>query len=644
MPRHGLGWVMSAEPASGPGFFAPGLPVRTAGRSGSALPFQRTLAPGLLAPILTPRQYVFHAVLILMWAVATVYFWAWWLNPAHMVGVFRFIAASIVMAWISFLELFFIFFFIRAVRSVAPDPQPGQWRVAMVVTKTPSEPFAILKKSLEAMLAQDYPHDTWICDEDPTPETEAWCAAHGVRVCSRKGIEAYHQKVWPRRTRCKEGNLAYFYDYVGYGQYDIVSQLDADHVPQPGYLREMIRPFADPAVGYVSAPSICASNADENWSARTRLFAEGGFHGIMQSGYSNGFAPMCIGSHYAVRTEALREVGGLGPELAEDHSTTMLMNAGGWRGVHAIDAIAIGDGPATVADMVTQEFQWSRSLVTVLLQYTQNYLGKLPPRLKALFLFCQLFYPFQALAYLLGYLLPVAAVTFDIKYADVTFPTYLQHAMPSVVIVLTIFWTLQAQGLLRPAKTTVLSWERILFIVVQWPWVLWGCLMALRDKLTGKFVDFRITPKGDAARGRMPARVLVVYAVLALGCILPVLLKTNLQEASGFLLISLTSGLLYTAVVVVSVWHHLSENHWRFVGTMRDGLLQGGLVVGLIATIGVAMVDRSAESLFSLSTGLEPLQIVEARSRVAGAGSSRTGLMTYRFNIRWLDTTSEPNG
>ena len=144
------------------------------------------------------------------------------------------------------------------------------------------------------------------------------------------------------------------------------------------YLRNMLRPFADPAVGYVSAPSICDRNAAESWSARGRLYAEASMHGSLQAGYNGGLAPLCIGSHYAVRTAALRQIGGLGPELAEDHSTTLMMNASGWRGVHALDAIASGDGPRTFADLVTQEFQWSRSLVTLLLQYSPKYVPNLP--------------------------------------------------------------------------------------------------------------------------------------------------------------------------------------------------------------------------------------------------------------------------
>ncbi len=141
---------------------------------------------------------------------------------------------------------------------------PSSLRVAMVVTKAPSEPFSIVRTTLEAMLAQGLPHDTWLADEAPTPETIAWAEANGVRISTRFGVEDYHQAAWPRRSRCKEGNLAYFYDHYGYELYDVVVQLDADHVPEPGYLEAMVRPFADPKVGYVSAPSICDSNARDS--------------------------------------------------------------------------------------------------------------------------------------------------------------------------------------------------------------------------------------------------------------------------------------------------------------------------------------------------------------------------------------------
>ena len=270
--------------------------------------------------------------------------------------------------------------------------------------------------TLEAMLQQDYPHDTWLADESPSRETIDWCAGHGVKISTREGRPDYQRPSWPRRRRCKEGNLAYFYDHYGYANYDFVVQLDADHLPSSYYLQEMLKPFVNSRIGYVSAPSICDKNAAQSWSARGRLFAEGTLHGLLQTGYNAGWAPMCIGSHYAVRTQALKEIGGLGPELAEDHSTSMIMNAHGWRGFHAFNAEAHGDGPQNFADMIVQEFQWSRSVVSILLSYTPQYLPRLPGHMKFQFLFAQFWYPLFSLTMLAMVMLPIMALIGEVNF------------------------------------------------------------------------------------------------------------------------------------------------------------------------------------------------------------------------------------
>jgi cellulose synthase (UDP-forming) len=588
-----------------------------------------------LAPVLTGRIKARYIVAVLLWGFASFIFWEWWLRPEHIDGVWRYGVVTALIGWVFLLQVWFLFFLMRAHRCVAPDPVPGQFRVAMIVTKTPSEPFDVVRATLLAMLAQDYPHDTWLADEDPAPATEAWCAAHGVRISTRKGRADYHRGDWPRRTRCKEGNLAFFYDHWGYAEYDIVSQLDCDHVPQPGYLREMLRPFADPAVGYVSAPSICNANATANWAARTRLHTEAAFHGALQSGYSKGFAPMCIGSHYAVRTVALQSVGGLGPDLAEDHSTSLLLNAGGWRGVHAIDAIATGDGPATVADMVTQEFQWSRSLVTLLLTLTPGLLHRLPFRLGFQFLFCQLLYPAFAVTLSAMYLLPVVAVVFDIRYADVTYPQYLAHAAAPVGMLLVIAAMIRRDGLFRPHDAKIIGWEKVMFVILQWPWVLWGCAMAIRDVVTGRFVDFRITPKGDTAQRRLPLKMLIVYAALSLGCIVPVIVVYPVENAQGFYLLTLFNGGFYALAVIITVIRHLTENGGHFIGRLQDGLAQWGIVTSLVLLMGTALSLRSAESLHALSIGLEPLHLVEPVYHAAGAGQGAIGKVAYQFRFGW---------
>lgn len=595
----------------------------------------KTDGPKVLAPLMEGRQRIKYICLVALWAVLAVWFWSWWLQPEHIIGMGRYILVTLCILWLFFLQAYFIALFLNGRKVVASFEDLGQPRIAMVVTKNPSEPFSMVKTTLVAMLAQDVPHDTWLADEDPQPETIDWCRAHGVRISSRKGRDEYHRTQWPRRTRCKEGNLAYFYDNWGYEDYDFVSQLDADHVPQPGYLRELIKPFADPSIGYVSAPSICNANAVQSWAARARLYIEAMFHGALQAGYSGGWAPMCIGSHYAVRTRALRQIGGLGPELAEDHSTSLIMNANGWRGVHAINAIANGAGPGTLADMATQEFQWSRSLVTLSLQYTPRYLAGLPAHLKFQFVFSQMWYPIAALFLLAIYTMPVAALTFDLRYADVTYPAFIGHAIPPTLALILLVWVARRDGFFRPHDAKILSWEKILFAAAQWPWMFWGCTVAVWDRLTGRFVDFRITPKGDAVEARLPLRVLAPYVAIALFCMWPILTVDNVMNAAGFYILSLLNAALNVALVVVIVWHHLKNTGIR---ALTQPLVLGAQIALCFALLGLgimALWTRGPESLYALMLGLDAMHVVETQHIVSGAGRAPPGEVKYVFKLGW---------
>jgi cellulose synthase (UDP-forming) len=83
-------------------------------------------------------------------------------------------------------------------------------------------------------------------------------------------------------------------------------------------------------------------------------------HGIWGAACQRNFMPFAIGSHYAVRTQALKAAGGIGPELDEDISTTYMISAAGYKGVFCLNASAHGEGPNTFEDAVRQEYQWAR--------------------------------------------------------------------------------------------------------------------------------------------------------------------------------------------------------------------------------------------------------------------------------------------
>lgn len=588
----------------------------------------------LMTPVLQGRQRAEYIACAALWLAALAYFWSWWFTPSHHVDPMGSVLLTLVLAWVTIIPAYFIIVFFRAQRPAGRLRLPAGSRVAMVVTKAPSEPFAVVSRTLSAMLAQDVPHDTWLADEDPSPSTLDWCRIHGVQVSTRKGREDYHRQTWPRRTRCKEGNLVFFYDHYGYEAYDFVVQLDADHVPEQGYLFQMLRPFADPAVGYVSAPSICDQNARESWSARGRLYAEASMHGSLQAGFNRGLAPLCIGSHYAVRTTALRSIGGLGPELAEDHSTTLMMNAHGWRGIHALDAIAHGDGPRTFADLITQEFQWSRSLMMILLRYSPGLIRRLPWRLKMQFLFSQVWYSLFSLFMAVMFILPVIALSRGKTFVDVSYPDFLLHFLPQSILLVLFAYRWRSTRTFRPFDAGILSWEMTLFLFARWPWALVGALAAVRDWATGSFVDFRVTPKGTSDVDPIPFRVLAPYAMLSLVSILPVLFVTAGEETGGFYIFAIMNAAIYTTLLLVILLQHARENtvstNKRFY---RPALASGLLALTALPFAGI--IEHGHEGVQSLAWNTNGYALFDDRFSVAGAGIGGRGLHRLVLNPHW---------
>ncbi|MFI1368768.1 glycosyltransferase [Streptomyces griseochromogenes] len=538
-------------------------------------------APQSWIPRLRTADRITVALLAVCWLTALVGFWVWWVRPEHRVGWTGFAVNSALLLYLSLLPMYFVVVVLR-LRVFDPAVEVPRLRTAFVVTRAPSEPFEVARTTLSAMLRQDFPHpyDVWLCDEDPDQRILDWCAAHGVRVSCRRGLAAYHRDAWPRRTRCKEGNLTYFYDNWGYRAYDVVAQLDVDHVPRSGYLGEMVRPFADPAVGYVAAPSVCDANAGTSWSARGRLHREATFHGPMQLGHCDGLAPLCIGSHYAVRTGALRDIGGLGPELAEDFSTTFLLNSAGWQGAFAIDAEAHGDGPLTFAAMVTQEFQWSRSLMVMLLGMLPKHLGRMPGRLRLRFAFALSYYPLLALTTTGALLLPPVAAITGIPWINVNYAAFLLHFWSMSFFLVLLTTLLRRRGLLRPADAPLLSWEGWLFGLARWPYVAGGVTAAVVRRLRPKKVVFKVTPKARDGLEPLPLRLVLPYLLITVVLSGAAVIGELNGPAVGYVFLCILGSLSYAMVTLAVGVLHIRESARSAGVGVRRALRTAALPLG----------------------------------------------------------------
>lgn len=521
---------------------------------------KRARLRAFVVPLMNISDRLVFALLVVMWLAAQLFFWSWWLRSAHTVTAVGMAFNTVLLAWNLVFPAVFLLHLGRAVRPDPTIPLP-LLRVAMIVTKAPSEPWEVVRHTLSAMLRQDMPYayDVWLADEAPSAETLRWCGANGIRLSTRQHRADYHREQWPRRTKCKEGNLAFFYDHWGYRDYDIVAQLDADHRPSRTYLREMVRPFADRKVGYVAAPSICDVNAKASWAARGRLYKEAAFHGPHQAGGHYASPPLCIGSHYAVRTEAVTEIGGIGPELAEDFSTTLMMNSFGWYGVFAHDAEAHGDGPETFADCVTQEFQWARSLTNIAVEYNRSYWRTLRLSGKLRLGLVELLYPLRGLCGLLACLLPIIALVTATPWAAVPLLGFFAHALTvPMVLFLAAAWT-HRRGWWRPRNAQLISWEVSLYTITAWPWNLYGVMHSLVGWATGRRFGFKVTPKGIDAATPLSLNAVAPYLLISAGSAVTTLLIRNPGQASGYYYFCVLNAVVYACVAIAIVCLHLQE-------------------------------------------------------------------------------------
>jgi cellulose synthase (UDP-forming) len=378
-------------------------------------------------------------------------------------------------------------------------------RVAMIVTKAPSEPWDVVKNTLEHMMNQDgnFSYDVWLADENPSEDTKTWCAEQGVRISCRKDVDGYNNVDWPRRRKCKEGNLMYFYDKWGYDQYDVVFQFDSDHAPTKSYLQNSLPAFMDPKVSYVAMPNI---NNPGSWISNARQTQEAWYYGPSQMSYSYDHMPMMTGSHYAVRTADLKEIGGIGPELDEDMNTTLMFAARGKTGVYAGNAIALGEGPQSFEDAQKQEFQWAKSAIISFIRWKHVLLpkdNKMPFGGVFRFVMIRTWYTLQLSFFLYMWVL-IGPLVFANQWCSadtclLSFTSLVIHSSP----ILFANWGYEVlarkNDWLKPKGTPFFSVDLVVYRTLRPVWNLIGIFAGLIEMIFNVVPAFSVTRKGESS-------------------------------------------------------------------------------------------------------------------------------------------------
>ena len=329
-----------------------------------------------------------------------------WLFATSLIGVLLMVGIEVIrMAQGAALWLFST----RAKDPVPLVPQPGL-RVALLTTIVPNkEPLEMILGTLRAMKQVEYDGDVdvWLLDEGGDPLVAAACAAIGVHHFSRRGIPEYNTTSGEFKAKTKAGNHNAWRDSHE-DKYDVVAQMDPDHVPTVDFLQRSLGYFRDSDVAFVVAPQVYG-NLEDSWIAKGSAIQAYVFHGVIQRGGNGMEAPLLIGTNHLYRPQAFAVIGGYQDSIIEDHltsmalySTTNPLTGNRFKGVYTPDILAVGEGPTSFTDYFSQQKRWAYGIWEIMRNHSPGMFGAMKPGQRLSFSLLQLFYPSVAISWLLG--------------------------------------------------------------------------------------------------------------------------------------------------------------------------------------------------------------------------------------------------
>lgn len=486
--------------------------------------------------VMTRRELGVYLVLLAVMVGLTARYVVWWFDPDHvptndagngwrsaLLNLGPFIALTVLEA-LRMGQMAVSWLFALFMRSPVPqDPSP-HLRVAVLTTIVPaSEPLSMLEHTLVAMLRMRHPSrfDVWVLDEGNDDEVRALCSRLGVHHFSRVGVDAYNQASGPYKSRTKAGNHNAWADRHG-GQYDVVAQMDPDHVPTVDFLEKSVGYFNDPDVAYVVAPQVYYRNASSSWIARGADEQNFGFSAITQRG-ANGLAmPILIGSNHLCRSAALRSVGGYASHIVEDHLTGMRFltttnpeTGRRWKGVFTDAIISHGEGPSRWNSYLSQQLRWSYGLMDIIQNHSFRLLRRMRIGQVIGYVLLQSFYVSLAAILVIGVSLSSAHLVLGVDALDAAGREWLGHWLPQLGGSLALWYWLQ-RFYLRPEDR---GWG------LRGSFVNFGAVVTYTQALVlsafRRPLAYVVTPKGEVGT-REPLR-LFKWHLLVLGASLATL-------------------------------------------------------------------------------------------------------------------------
>ncbi|HTJ94424.1 MAG TPA: glycosyltransferase family 2 protein [Pararobbsia sp.] len=285
---------------------------------------------------------------------------------------------------------------------------------------------AVVADCLRALLRTTYPHDRLTIvpvNDRSTDRTREIVDA--ITATAPALIYPFH------RSSGKPGKAAALKDALLDIRTDIMIVFDADYLPRPSLLKELVAPFFDPQVGAVMG-RVVPQNAGRNLLTRLLdLERAGGYQVNQQARMAMGLVPQYGGTVGGLRMSALDEAGGWRDDtLAEDTDMTYRLLLKGWRTAYLNYAECYEEVPERWPTRKRQLTRWAKGHNQTMLRCTVPLL-----RDRSLHAGCRLDGLLLLGVYLMPALLALAWVVAALLYfANVTAPLVLDLVLTLIAL------------------------------------------------------------------------------------------------------------------------------------------------------------------------------------------------------------------
>lgn len=234
--------------------------------------------------------------------------------------------------------------------------QPERYPTVDVFLPTAGEPMTILRNTYVHVAGMEWPARlvVHVLDDGARPEVRALAGEFGF---------VYHTRPDAGRLK-KAGNLRYGYEH---SSGDLIAIFDADFVPRPDYLFELVPYFDEPEVGIVQSPQFFDTAKDMPWLQRCAGATQELFYRWIEPARDRSRAAICVGTCAVYRRSALAQSGGFAQiGHSEDVHTGVNLMKVGFQVRYVPIVVSKGLCPDTAAAFLNQQYRWCTGSMSLL--------------------------------------------------------------------------------------------------------------------------------------------------------------------------------------------------------------------------------------------------------------------------------------